>query len=192
MLNWPQMDSTAEERSYFKHWTPPPLIQLLTSFFGPFCVFLALQAGTQYSNTKNWSLQPQGWDNGSYGAAVVIMFSMPHVPANLPRHIFLGQYISALIAFAYGYALPAANVHFLRTSLAVATATLLMKALGISYPPGAATAYILSQQPLTEWSVGKMFFYLIFTLTIANCFLLVFGYILNKTVAHQGYPSVWL
>ncbi|KAJ3280082.1 hypothetical protein HK104_000944 [Borealophlyctis nickersoniae] len=110
----------------------------------------------------------------------------------MPRHIFVGQILSALIAFAYGYAIQSSDLVWLRTALAVGTSAGAMKIVGVSYPPGGATAYILSHLPITTWSTGQLFFYLLFPLTVGSIILVVLGVLLNNRVLGQKYPDAWI
>lgn len=165
-------------------WKPPPLQSCAASFLGPFILFLVLQGLTKATNLQ--------WDNGSFGAAAVIMFSIPSTSASIPRHVILGQIISALTAYGFGYALPYDSVSYVRVALAVAVSTLLMKLVGISYPPGGATAYILSHEPVLQWSAKTMMFYLLFPLLVGSVILIVCGLVIDNVVLKEKYPQLWI
>lgn len=174
-----------ENTSYFDaQWRLPHLNQLANSFLGPFICFMVLQVLSQYTSLT--------WENGSFGAAVVILFSLTKSPANVPRHIFLGPIIAFFCAWASTYVFQSKSLLFLRVSFAVATTSVIMKLCGISYPPGGATAYILSTYDILNWSIGKMFMYLLFPLLVGTGVIFIVAYTLNHLILREPYPKLWI
>ena len=178
------MQDPESDSYFFSQWRPPHFRAAMNSLLGPFSLFLLLQGFTKVTG--------QPWDNGSWGAAAVIMFSIPNTSASIPRHVIFGQMLSALVAFAFGYALPQESLNYLRVALSVGVASFFMKLFGISYPPGGATAYILSKEPLVTWRVSMMFFYLVFPLLVGTIILLVFGLFFNNILLRMKYPTIWI
>lgn len=161
----------------------PPFRIILSAFLGPFIFFMILMSGSKWTEFK--------WENGSFGAASVLMFSLPHCSAASPRHMFIGQNLSTLIAFACVYTIPD-DYTFVRVSLAVALSTMFMKILGVSYPPGGATTYIIASSSRLDWTTSSAFFYLLFPLTVSLVILLLIGFVLNNYVTKEPYPTMWL
>lgn len=172
---------TAEDVPYGKQWSLPPLVVIINSFLGPFVFFMCIMSLSQFTNLK--------WDNGSFGAASVILFSLPHSSASIPRHMYFGQIVSALIGFLSLYALQSQSLLFLRVSLAVASSTMLMKMTGISYPPGGATSFIIATTHISQWTLGKMALYLVFPLLTATTLLIAISVIFNDFLLKEKYPK---
>lgn len=179
-----ERDTCAESSSWFSgEWKFTDSRHLVNSFVGPFIVFIILESLTQFTIFT--------WDNGSWGAAVIILFSLPTTSASIPRHIILGQILSALVAFACAFMISSQHLHFLRTTLSVSLSALFMKLLGISNPPGGATAYILSQQDIVSWSIRTLFWYLLFPLFIGSIVLILCALVLNNVLIEK-YPKIWV
>lgn len=150
------------------HWK-----SLLLSFIGPLLMFLALTGATLSTG--------QAFLNGSFGAAVVILFSLDS-PAGRPAHVFFGQLVAGIIGICFRTWIP---VHYmwLSTSFAVALTTFVMKALKISYPPGGATAFIITQSKNTvSW------WYLLFPLFIGSVILFAIALVLNNLLLGHEKP----
>lgn len=178
----------SEENSYFHGaWKPPTVRAVACAFLGPFLLFIILMLGAKYTTLT--------WANGSFGAAAVILFCFPDSPPSSPRHMYLGQILSALVAFLFMYAIPSPSLMFIRVSLAVATSTALMKLIGITYPPGGATAFLITTGSIEQWSKEAMFMYLLFPLIIGTTILLVLALFLNNVFRNSAtgwYPKMFV
>jgi CBS domain-containing membrane protein len=139
----------------------------LLSFFGPLSVFITLLGLDQ--------LTGKTFLNGSFGAAVVIIFSLQS-PAARPAHIILGQTVAGTIGILFRLFIPVQYM-WLSTAFAVSITTFILKCCKLSYPPAGATAFIITQsvEPV-KWT------YLLFPLFIGNLIMILLAFVLVNTV----------
>jgi hypothetical protein len=119
------------------------------------------------------------------------MFSLSKMSANLPRHIFLGQTLSALVAFAVGYALPQPHLSF------VCTARLVSIHCDSSHEDSrhklsARSCHSLhpEQGASARHACGRN---VLVPLVPAACILFVIGFAMNKLLrTNREYPKMWI
>lgn len=125
----------------------------------------------------------------SYGATAILLFNANQVPLAQPRNIFVGQFVSSLIAVIllklFSLSEIGTNHLYIGAALSTAIASVVMSILGCVHPPSGATALI----PLIDSDIGQMGWWYIPVQLVSSTVIIGVGLITNNVV--RRYPVYW-
>jgi hypothetical protein len=117
---------------------------------------------------------------GPVGALECLLFSLTQAPASQPLNCLCGQCISLFISYGFGKSSIDRRVKIcLSTSLSIAA----MARLGITHPPAAASAMILSSSTHSLSQIGVMLLGNVLAILLASFF--------NNLSDKRQYPTAW-
>lgn len=124
---------------------------------------------------------------GSFGASAVLIYGAVRSPLAQPRNLVGGHLVSAVIgviSYKLFYPYP-----WLASSLAVATAIVVMHATRTLHPPGGATALIavIGSEKIHELG----FLYVFVPVGAGVMIMLLVALIINNLAKSRRYPEFW-
>ncbi|MEW6265733.1 MAG: HPP family protein [Thermodesulfobacteriota bacterium] len=125
---------------------------------------------------------------GSLGASAVLIFGANKSPLAQPRNVFGGNVLSALIGVA-AYKLFPGQI-WLASSVAVATAILVMHLTKTLHPPGGSTALIAVLGGDGIHAMGYL--YAVIPAGLGSIILLATGLLFNNLLRSRRYPEFWV
>ena len=116
----------------------------------------------------------------SFGSTMVLLFGYPESPFAKPKNIFFGHVLTSLIGiifFKY-ISLPI----FIIIPLAVGVGIAVMIVFDVTHPPAGGN-------PIIMISSSASFDFLFTPVISGTILVIIFGFILNRLVAKNNYPS---
>ena len=116
----------------------------------------------------------------SFGSTMVLLFGYPESPFAKPKNIFFGHVLTSLIGvifFKY-ISLPM----FIIIPLAVGVGIAVMIFFDVTHPPAGGN-------PIIMISSSASFDFLLTPVISGTILVIIFGFILNRFVAKNNYPS---
>lgn len=134
------------------------------------------------------------WLLGSFGATAVLLYGVPSAPLAQPRHVMGGHVLSAFIGVAAREALlrgagPQHRLGWLAAALSVGGSTSAMMALGLTHPPGAASALIAATSGDAAAAWGWL--YPVAPVGAGAALMLGVALLLNNLSSRRSYPVYW-
>ncbi|MEG1610946.1 MAG: HPP family protein [Bilophila sp.] len=124
---------------------------------------------------------------GSFGSSAVLLFGAIKSPLAQPRNLLGGHLLSALVGVVC-YQL-VGDIPWLASSLAVATAIVLMQITKTLHPPGGATALIAVIGGDSVHQLG--FLFVLAPVTIGAVVMLAVALVVNNIPRNRQYPTFW-
>lgn len=121
---------------------------------------------------------------GSFGASSVLIYGAIQSPLAQPRNLIGGHLVSALIGVTVQLLLP--DMLWLKASLAVSLAIVLMQVTRTMHPPGGATALIAVIGSAKIKALG--YFYVLMPVLSGALILLFVALIFNNMTTRRVYP----
>ncbi len=125
---------------------------------------------------------------GSFGASAVLIYGAIKSPLAQPRNFIGGHIISAIIGVTCYKIFP--SQIWLASSVAVATAIVIMHATKTLHPPGGATALIAIIGSNKIHSLGYL--YAIIPVGLGAVIMLVVALLVNNIPKNRRYPDFWV
>lgn len=124
---------------------------------------------------------------GSFGASAVLLYGVVNGPLSQPRNLLGGHVLSAFIGVTCYTFFP--DQLWLASSLAVATALVVMQWTNTLHPPGGATALIAVIGGPKIHSLGYV--YVVFPTATGAAMMLVIAVLVNNLSSKRRYPAYW-
>jgi CBS-domain-containing membrane protein len=126
----------------------------------------------------------------SFAASAVLVFGAPSSPLAQPRNLVFGNLVSAVCGVAVAKIfLGSPSLQWLASALAVGAAVLFMGVLGVTHPPGGATALIaVIGGPGVE---EQGWLYIVQPILTGSLILLVTAILCNNLHPRRRYPNYW-
>lgn len=124
---------------------------------------------------------------GSFGASAVLLYGLVSGPLSQPRNLIGGHILSAIVGVSCYNIFP--SHLWLASSLAVATAIVVMQWTNTLHPPGGATALIAVIGGTKIQSLGYL--YVVFPTATGASIMLVIALMVNNLSSKRKYPEFW-
>ncbi len=165
----------------------PPMVSLSEIAWSWIGALLGI-AAVSYINYKIIEETDLAMVIGSFGASAVLIYGAIKSPLAQPRNFIGGHIISAIIGVTCYKIFP--SQIWLASSVAVATAIVIMHATKTLHPPGGATALIAIIGSNKIHSLGYL--YAIIPVGLGAVIMLVVALLVNNIPKNRRYPDFWV
>lgn len=182
--------------AYFARWKgvagklPPPRaapIDIAWAMLASFVAIAALAAATFLAQDQGALLMI----TPAFAASAVLLYAAPQAPLSQPRNVVGGHLVGAVVGVAVRKLLdlgPSAGAKTVASALSVSMSTGLMMLLGVTHPPGAASALVpVIADSSPQWT------YIAFPALFASCVMVATALAFNNLSVREtrSYPVFW-
>ncbi|GAA5994074.1 hypothetical protein JCM11641_002116 [Rhodosporidiobolus odoratus] len=164
------------------------LLTLIGSFGGT--AFLALLSRAPFLFSRSAPLVI-----GSFGAEAVLLYAAPTVALAQPRHVIVGNTVSAIVGVAIakgfghldGFMVGGiTGYNWAAASIALSLALFVMQLLEVTHPPGGATALLAVTIP----QISQLGWWYVPDVIVSSLIMLVWALLVNN-IGGRKYPNEW-